>query len=98
LILISLADFAATNIGFLLVTSTTGFIIVGLLEGSLTAGHFPAAMGVVADVVTENERAKWVGMVMGNYGDSLIVLGGLHHDYHWRNRIDPLSLALPERS
>jgi len=56
-------------------------LIIRILEGALTAGLFPAAMGVVADVVPENERAKWVGIVMGSYGDGLIVLGGLHHDY-----------------
>ena len=58
LILTSMAAFAATNIGSLVVTSTTGFIILRILEGALTAGLFPATMGEVADVVPENERAK----------------------------------------
>ena len=83
LILLSLAAFAAANIGFLLVSSTTGFIIIRVLEGALTAGLFPAAMGVVADVVPENERAKWVGIVMGSYGAGLIfgpVVGGILYD------------------
>ena len=83
LILLSLAAFAAANVGFLLVSSTTGFIIIRVLEGALTAGLFPAAMGVVADVVPENERAKWVGIVMGSYGAGLIfgpVVGGILYD------------------
>jgi DHA1 family tetracycline resistance protein-like MFS transporter len=83
LILLSLVAFAAANLGFLLVSSTTGFIIVRVLEGALTAGLFPAAMGVVADVVPENERAKWVGIVMGSYGAGLIfgpVVGGVLYD------------------
>jgi len=83
LILLSLAAFAAANVGFLLVSSTTGFILVRVLEGALTAGLFPAAMGVVADVVPENERAKWVGIVMGSYGAGLIfgpVVGGILYD------------------
>jgi MFS family permease len=40
-------------------------------------------MGVVADVVPENERAKWVGIVMGSYGAGLIfgpVVGGVLYD------------------
>jgi MFS family permease len=83
LILLSLAAFAAANIGFLLVSSTTGFIIIRVLEGALTAGLFPAAMGVVADVVPENQRARWVGIVMGSYGAGLIfgpVVGGVLYD------------------
>ncbi len=83
LILLSLAAFAAANIGFLLVSSTTGFIIIRVLEGALTAGLFPAVMGVVADVVPENEHARWVGIVMGSYGAGLIfgpVVGGILYD------------------
>jgi DHA1 family tetracycline resistance protein-like MFS transporter len=83
LILLSLASFAAANIGFLLVSSTTGFIIIRVLEGALSAGLFPAAMGVVADVVPEDERARWVGIVMGSYGAGLIfgpVVGGVLYD------------------
>ena len=83
LILLSLAAFAAANVGFLLVSSTTGFIIIRVLEGALTAGLFPAAMGVVADVVPKNERARWVGIVMGSYGAGLIfgpVVGGILYD------------------
>ncbi len=83
LILLSLAAFALANFGFLLVSTTTGFITVRVLEGALTAGLFPAAMGVVADTVPENQRARWVGIVMGSYGAGLIfgpVLGGVLYD------------------
>jgi DHA1 family tetracycline resistance protein-like MFS transporter len=83
LILLSLASFAAANIGFLFVSSTTGFIVIRVLEGALSAGLFPAAMGVVADVVPENDRARWVGIVMGSYGAGLIfgpVVGGILYD------------------
>ena len=83
LILLALAAFALTNIAFLLASSTTGFILIRVLEGALTAGLFPAAMGVVADVVPEKERAQWVGIVMGSYGAGLIfgpVVGGILYD------------------
>ena len=60
MILTSMAAFAATNIEPLLVISTTGFIILRILEGALTEGLIPATISEVADVVPENECAKWV--------------------------------------
>ena len=83
LILLALAAFAAANIGFLLASSTTAFIVIRIAEGALTAGLFPAAMGVVADVVPEKQRAQWIGIVMGSYGAGLIfgpVVGGVLYD------------------
>jgi DHA1 family tetracycline resistance protein-like MFS transporter len=83
LVLVSLAAFAAANIGFLFATSTTTLIVIRALEGALTAGLFPAAMGVVADVVPEKQRAQWVGVVMGSYGAGFIfgpVVGGILYD------------------
>jgi MFS family permease len=40
-------------------------------------------MGVVADVVPRNQRARWVGVIMGSYGAGLIfgpVIGGFLYD------------------
>ncbi len=83
LILVALGSFAMANIGFLFATSTTALIIVRALEGALAAGLFPATMGVVADIVPEKERARWVGIVMGSYGAGFIfgpVMGGVLYD------------------
>jgi multidrug resistance protein len=83
LVLLSLAAFAVANIGFLLASSTTAFIVIRALEGALTAGLFPAAMGVVADVAPEHERGRWLGIVMGSYGAGFIlgpVVGGVLYD------------------
>jgi DHA1 family multidrug resistance protein-like MFS transporter len=83
LVLLALASFAAANIAFLLASSTTAFIVIRALEGALTAGLFPAAMGVVGDVVPEKDRARWVGIIMGSYGAGLIfgpVIGGILYD------------------
>jgi DHA1 family tetracycline resistance protein-like MFS transporter len=83
LVLLALAAFAAANIAFLFASSTIAFIVIRTLEGALTAGLFPAAMGVVSDVVPEKQRAQWVGVVMGSYGAALIfgpVLGGVLYD------------------
>ena len=60
LVLLALGAFAAANIGFLFAKSTEVFMAVRALEGALTAGLFPAAMGVVADIVPERTRAQWV--------------------------------------
>jgi MFS family permease len=82
-ILLALAAFAIANVGFLFASSTLGFTAVRALEGALTAGLFPAAMGVVADVAPAKERGQWVGIVMASYGAGFIfgpVLGGLLYD------------------
>lgn len=82
-ILLALFAFAATNIGYLLATSTTAFIVLRGLAGALTTGLSPAAMGVVADTAPENERGRWAGILMGGYGIGLIfgpVIGGLLYD------------------
>jgi MFS family permease len=66
-----------------LAQTTAQFIAVRAIEGALAAGLFPAAMGVVADIVPSNERAKWVGFVMGAYGVGFIfgpVIGGALFD------------------
>ena len=83
LVLVGLAAFFAANIGFLFANSTTTFLVIRVFEGALTAGLFPAAMGVVADVVPRDQRARWVGIIMGSYGAGLIfgpVLGGFLYD------------------
>jgi multidrug resistance protein len=82
-ILLGLAAFAVMNVGFLLANSTTAFIAVRAVEGALSAGLFPASMGIVADIVPEQQRARWVGYVMGAYGAGFILgptLGGLLFD------------------
>jgi len=82
-VLLSLAAFAAANVGFLLARSVTAFTVVRTLEGALTAGLYPAAMGVVADVAPKGERGRWIGIVMAGYGAGFIlgpVLGGLLYD------------------
>jgi multidrug resistance protein len=79
-ILLSLAAFIATNIGFLFAPNTGVFLVVRALEGGLTAGLLPSALGVVAYIVPSNRRAQWVGVVMGAMGAGFIfgpVVGGV---------------------
>lgn len=83
IVLLSLAAFAASNVGFLLAPSTPVFIAVRAVEGALAAGLFPASMAIVADIVPPKKRAQWVGIVMGSYGVGFIfgpVMGGVLYD------------------
>jgi len=83
LIIVSLIAYIAANIGFLLAPSTTAFIVIRTFEGALTAGLFPSAMGVVADISPEDERGRWSGILMGAYGAGFIfgpVIGGFLYD------------------
>jgi DHA1 family tetracycline resistance protein-like MFS transporter len=83
LVLVALAAFAAVNVGFTLAASPAAVILIRGLGGSLTAGLFPASLGIIGDIVPEDKRARWIGIVMGSYGAGLIfgpVLGGLLYD------------------
>ncbi|RMF04485.1 MAG: MFS transporter, partial [Chloroflexi bacterium] len=83
IVLVSLAAFALTNVGYLLAASTGAFIGVRFVGGLLTAGLFPAAMAIVADIVPEDERGKWIGMVMGGYAVGMVfgpAIGGVLYD------------------
>lgn len=85
LILIALGGFTVANIAFLLAQSTGTFIGIRLFEGAITAGLLPASMAVVGDLVSEKERAKWVGILMGSYSAGFIfgpTAGGFLYD-HW---------------
>lgn len=82
-ILLALISFSLINIGYLLAPNAAVFIAMRGLAGALTAGLFPAAMGVVADIMPEEKRGQWVGVVMGGYGVGFIfgpVIGGVLYD------------------
>jgi DHA1 family tetracycline resistance protein-like MFS transporter len=83
LVLVALAAFTIANVGFVFAPSTPILIAIRALGGSFTAGLFPASMGIIADIVSEEKRARWIGMLMGSYGAGLIfgpVLGGVLYD------------------
>lgn len=83
LILMALAGFVIANVAFILARSTGAFIGIRLFEGAITAGLLPASMAVVADIVPEAQRARWVGMLMGSYSAGFIfgpALGGFLFD------------------
>ncbi len=83
IILLSLVSVSFSYIGYLLAPTTAVFIAVRAAAGFLTSGLFPAAMGVVADLVSEDHRARWAGIVMGSYAVGMIfgpVIGGVLYD------------------
>jgi MFS family permease len=83
IILLSLSAVTLSYIGYLLSPSTIFFILIRGAAGFLSAGLFPASMGVVADLVSENQRARWAGIIMGSYAVGMIfgpVIGGVLYD------------------
>jgi multidrug resistance protein len=83
LILLSLFSFILLNLGYLFAGTPMAYIAVRAMGGFLTAGLGPASMGMVADLVDEDERGKWIGIVMGGYGAGFVlgpVLGGFLYD------------------
>jgi len=83
LVLLGLGAFAAANVGFLFAPSTAAFTAVRAVEGGLTAGLFPAAMAMVADIMPEEKRSQWIGILMGCSTAGFIfgpTLGGILYD------------------
>lgn len=85
LILMALAGEVVANSAFLVAQSTDWYLAIRVFQGAITAGLLPAVMGVVADTVPEEQRARWTGIVMGSYGAGFIfgpAIGGFLFD-HW---------------
>jgi DHA1 family tetracycline resistance protein-like MFS transporter len=83
LVLMALAAHMVVNLAYLFASSAAAFVGIRAIGGALTAGLFPAVMGIVADLVPESQRARWIGIVMGGYGAGLVmgpVVGGILYD------------------
>jgi multidrug resistance protein len=83
IILLALTAVTLSYIGYIFAPNVVVFISVRAVAGFLTAGLFPAGMGVVADIVPEEQRARWVGIIMGSYAVGMIfgpVIGGFLYD------------------
>ena len=82
-ILTALAGVALANLGFLLIHSASGYVLIRMAQGAVTAGLLPASISFVADAVPDTQRARWVGILMGSYGAGFIfgpALGGFLYD------------------
>jgi MFS family permease len=83
IILLSLAAYVMAFSGYLFATSACLFILLRGLAGAFTAGLIPAVMSIVGDLVAENRRAQWIGIVNGGASVGWIVgplFGGLLYD------------------
>jgi len=83
IILLSLASFALVNGGYLLASSLNSFILVRAVQGALTAGLFPTAVSMIGDIVREDARARWIGVISASYMSGFIfgpTLGGIFYD------------------
>jgi MFS family permease len=83
LILLALTTVTLQYIGYILAPSTIFFILIRGAAGFLSSGLFPASMGVVSDIVAEDQRARWAGIIMGSYAVGMIfgpVIGGVLYD------------------
>lgn len=83
LILLGLVTVIGANILFVLLDSIPLYVVLRFVQGALTAGILPSAMGLVSDLVPEYERGRWSGLVMGGYSAGFILgpaMGGLLYD------------------
>jgi MFS family permease len=83
IIVLALAGVVGANLAYLLIDTTGAYIAVRFGHGAITAGLLPAALGIVADLVPERARARWLGIVMGSYAAGFVFgpsLGGVLYD------------------
>lgn len=83
IILTALTGLIISNIMFLLTESIALFMAARFVQGAITAGLLPATMAIVADIMPEQRRGRWVGIVMGGYVAGFTLgpaIGGLLYD------------------
>ncbi len=83
IIILSLVAFALANIGYLMASSISAIIAIRALQGALSAGLYPSAMGMVGDLMPERQRGRWIGIVSASYAAGFIfgpLVGGLLYD------------------
>jgi DHA1 family tetracycline resistance protein-like MFS transporter len=83
IILLSLAAFAFANVGYLFAATNTAIIAIRASQGALAAGLYPSAMGMVGDLMPENQRGRWIGIVSASYAAGFIfgpLIGGILYD------------------
>jgi MFS family permease len=79
-VLLALSGVAITTIAFLVARSSETYIVLRFFRGAFSVGMLPAAMGVIADLVPEQHRTRWVGVLMSGYALGFScgpVIGGL---------------------
>lgn len=83
IILLALAAFTVANVGYLFAPTTTAIIVIRAIQGALSAGLYPSSMAMVGDIMPENERGRWVGILSASYAAGFIfgpLVGGFLYD------------------
>jgi len=94
IVLFAVSGLAITNLAFLVARSTETYIVLRFLQGAFSVGMLPAAMAMVADLVPEQKRTRWVGVIMSGYAVGFTfgpVIGGLLFE-HWGD-LTPFGVA-----
>ncbi len=94
IVLFAVSGLAITNLAFLVARATGTYIVLRFLQGAFSVGMLPAAMGVIADLVPEQHRTRWVGVLMSGYTVGFTfgpVIGGLPFE-HWGD-LTPFGVA-----
>lgn len=85
LILFSFLGAAVVNVAFLFAHTVAIYIGIRFLQGAVSVGVLPAAMGILGDTVSEQERTRWIGIMMAGFATGFLIgptLGGWLFD-HW---------------
>jgi MFS family permease len=93
-VLLALSGLAVTNLAFLVARSSEMSIVLRFLQGAFSAGMLPAAMGLIADLVPEQHRTRWVGELMSGYALGFTcgpIIGGLL--FAWWGDLAPFGVA-----
>ena len=79
-VLLALSGLAVTTLAFLVARPSETYIVLRFLQGAFSVGMLPAGMGLIADLVPEQHRTRWVGVLMSGYALGFTcgpVIGGL---------------------
>jgi multidrug resistance protein len=80
IVMIALAGFVVTNILLVLVNAPLFFIAIRFVEGVCISGLLPTATAMVADLVPEERRGRWLGTLMAAQAAGIAIgpgIGGL---------------------
>ncbi|HEX4206943.1 MAG TPA: MFS transporter [Ktedonobacteraceae bacterium] len=85
LILLAFIGSVVVNVGYLFAHSVAIYVGIRFLQGVVSVGMQPAAMGILGDMVPEHKRTHWVGIIMAGTAAGFLIgptLGGWLFD-HW---------------
>ena len=95
IVLFSLAAYALAFGGYLFAASAWEFIELRGLAGLFTAGLVPAMTSMIGDLAPEDQRARWIGIVMGGASAGWIlgpIFGGELYDRY--GSVVPFALSI----